>query len=131
MTEEIKNAIKDSADLVVETMGFDMDEFGIEGIDAFIEKLQEKYKSSDEEFRNGIVFRLGSFLGETIIENYGGEWVNIDGSFAISFDEENENLVYVYSKVLKRFENEKEETVLSFYKQIPEVFKEYIDRKEK
>lgn len=131
MNKETLQAIKDSADLVTETMGFDMDEFGVEGIDAFIEKLQEKYNSSDEEFRNGIVFRLGSFLGETIIENYGGEWVNIDGDFAISFDEENENVAFVFSKIVKRFEGGKEESVKSFYDAIPVVFEKYIERKEK
>ena len=129
MTEEIKNAIKDSAELVRETMGFEYNADGVDGIDAFIEKLTNKYRGSDDDFKSGIVFRLGAFLGETIIMNYGGEWIESEGHYAITFGEEDdENLAYVFSKIVKRFEEDEEDTVLSFYEQIPVVFKEKLKK---
>ncbi len=123
MTEEVQNAIKDSALLVVETMGFPLNSDGVEGIDAFIERLREKYSESDEDFKNGIVFRLGSFLGEAIIVNFGGEWIEDEGHYAISFDSDSSknNIAYVFSKIMKRFEDIEDDKILSFYNSIGEV----------
>lgn len=125
MTDEILKAIEASAELVAETLGVGFDEDGIQAIDAFIDRLMDKYKESDEEFKTSIVFRVGSFLGEAIIENYGGRWIEDEGNFAIGFDSDNskKNIAYVFSKVVKQFENGAEDSVMSFYHQIPKVLK--------
>jgi len=94
----------------------------------FIEGFIERNKSSfDKEESKGLINSLGSFLGQCIIENYGGQW-QIDednGSVAIMFDENNK--AYPFAKVSKQFNNGLEDSIYSFYTVIPTVFK--LDKK--
>lgn len=89
----------------------------------FIEGFIERNKSSlDKEQINGLINSLGSFLGQCIINNYGGQWqVDKDnGSVAVVFDDNNK--AYPFAKVSKQFENGLEDSVYSFYSAIPAVF---------
>jgi hypothetical protein len=90
----------------------------------FIEGFIERNKSSfDKEESNGLIHSLGCFLGQCIIENYGGQW-QVDketDSVAVVFD--NNNKAYPFAKVSKQFDNGLEDSVYSFYSVIPTVFK--------
>lgn len=90
----------------------------------FIEGFIERNKSNfDKEESKGLINSLGSFLGQCIIENYGGQWQpdNEIGSVAIMFDDNNK--AYPFSKVSKQFDNGLEDSVYSFYTAIPRIFK--------
>ena len=96
----------------------------------FIEGFIERNKSNfDKEKSKGLINSLGSFLGQCIIENYGGYWQldNDTGSVAIVFDDNNK--AYPFAKVSKQFDNGLEDSVYSFYSVIPTVFK--LDKKKK
>ena len=96
----------------------------------FIEGFIERNKSSiTKEESKGLINSLGSFLGQCIIENYGGQWQldNDTGSVAIVFDDNNK--AYPFAKVSKQFDNGLEDSVYSFYNVIPTVFK--FDKRKK
>ena len=96
----------------------------------FLEGFIERNKGDlEKEEAKGLINSLGSFLGQCIIENYGGQW-QIDGetgSVAIAFDEKNK--AFPFGKVSKQFENGLEDSVYSFYTVIPTIFK--INKKKK
>ena len=96
----------------------------------FLEGFIERNKASfDKEESKGLINSLGSFLGQCIIENYGGQWQldNETGSVAVVFDESNK--AYPFAKVSKQFDNGLEDSVYFFYGAIPTVFK--LDKKKK
>jgi hypothetical protein len=112
------------ADTVRNELDINFDNDGVKFIEEFIER--QKHNFSKEE-QNGLVNSLGSFLGQTIINNYGGQW-QIDSELqmaCVSFDEKNK--VYPFSKTLKQFENGLEDSVYSFYQMIPNIYK--LDKK--
>lgn len=96
----------------------------------FIEGFIERNKSGlDEEESRGLINSLGSFLGQCIIKNYGGQW-QLDketGSVTVAFDDNNK--AFPFAKVSKQFENGLEDSVYSFYIIIPTFFK--LDKKRK
>ena len=96
----------------------------------FIEGFIERNKGDlDKEQAKGLINSLGSFLGQCIIENYGGQW-HLDheaGAVAIAFDDKNK--AFPFAKVSKQFENGLEDSIYSFYMIIPTVFK--LDKKKK
>lgn len=89
-------------------------------IEGFIERNKDRIS---KEERNGFISSLGSFIGQCIIENYGGQWQvdNEEGSVAVAFDVNNK--VYPFAKISKQFDNGLEDSVYSFYSLIPTVFK--------
>ncbi|MGH2552800.1 MAG: hypothetical protein ACRDEB_03745 [Chitinophagaceae bacterium] len=96
----------------------------------FIEGFIERNKNSfDKEQSSGLINSLGSFLGQCIINNYGGQWRvdNETGSVAVVFDDN--NIAYPFAKVSKQFDNGLEDSVYSFYSVIPSIFK--LDKKKK
>jgi hypothetical protein len=96
----------------------------------FIEGFIERNKSSfGKEETKGLINSLGAFLGQCIIENYGGQWQldNEMGTMAVVFDDKNK--AYPFSKVNKQFDNGLEDSLYSFYTIIPTIFK--IKKKKK
>jgi hypothetical protein len=89
----------------------------------FIEGFIERNKSAiPKDQWNGLINSCGAFLGQCIIENYGGHWEkDNDGLVCISFDDKNK--AYPFAKVNKQFENGIEDSIYSFYIVIPKVFK--------
>lgn len=112
------------ADTVKNELHINYDADGVKFIEEFIER--QKYNFSKDE-QKGLVNSLGSFLGQTIINNYGGHW-QIDNELqvvCVSFDEKNK--VYPFSKASKQFDNGLEDSVYSFYNMIPIIYK--LDKK--
>ena len=89
----------------------------------FIEEYIEQRKGSIHRMqKKSFIDSIGAFLGQCIIETYGGEW---------TYDEKNKvncvaitdvQLVYPIGKVMKQFENGLEDSVYSLYNVIPVVF---------
>ncbi len=144
MTQEEK--IKANAQLVIEGLGpaaTELDDFGlnresVEWVDGYIER-QRKRGGSKAEIES-LVSVIGSFLGECIIQNYGGKWGEFDGHWGIMFSErppdmpmaeeiitqtEEEALseactlqaVFPFSKVFKQFQQGHKggESIIAFY----------------
>jgi hypothetical protein len=97
-------------------VGFD--ETGVRWLDGYI---RHQHEQGDPANREGLVSRLGSYLGECIVQSYGGAWAEVDGSWCVRFDER--NAACPFAKVGKQLECGAEDSVLSFFTLIPVVFR--------
>ena len=96
-------------------------------LEGFIERT--KVNIEKDNWR-GLINSCGAFLGECIIENYGGIWKEDEnGNIGIIFDDQ--NIAYPFAKVSKQFENGLEDSIFSFYSIIPEVFRIEPKKKKK
>jgi hypothetical protein len=75
---------------------------------------------------------LGSFVGECIRHEFGGEWKQVDGQWGISFDPL--NVAFPFAKITKQFENGHEggDSIFSLYEIIPLLVnkKPWVDARE-
>jgi hypothetical protein len=116
LAEQIRH-IRANAELVVRMFaketdfGFGYDEDSVSWLDAYIEHIR-KNPWTDEEF-NQLVSNLGSYLGETIIRSFGGQWSFDQRGWAIRWDEY--NLAYPFIKVAKQLKNGTMDSIYSFY----------------
>lgn len=123
--EDTLELIRKNAELVVTQMqavvdfpfGYTQDSVAF--IDGFIER-QRAHTDITPEMIENLVNTLGSFLGQTIIFCYGGDWREEDGNWAVAFDDTNK--VYPFNKVRKQFANGEEDSIDSFFTAIPVVF---------
>ncbi|MBX7153597.1 MAG: hypothetical protein U0Y96_14830 [Candidatus Kapaibacterium sp.] len=111
--------LTDLADKLKATLKIKYDSDGVKFVEGFIER--NKVQIAKEEW-TGLINSCGAFLGQCIIENYGGQWTKEDsGHVAIAFDDKNK--VYPFSKVGKQFDNGLEDSIHSMYTIIPTIFK--------
>lgn len=95
------------------------DSNGVKFLEGFIERNKGQF-AKDQWY--GLINSCGAFLGQCIIENYGGQWEREEnGHIAIAFDDKNK--AYPFSKVSKQFDNGLEDSIHSMYIIIPTVFK--------
>lgn len=116
--------IRANAELVVTVVAKQLGQsisYDLEGVRWLEGYLQRQHEQKDGSLHDGLVSTLGSFLGECIRRNYGGEWADWEGSWCVRFDEQ--NAVFPFAKVRKQLEFGAEDSVLSFYKVIPVMFK--------
>jgi hypothetical protein len=117
MINQIKK-IKENAELVKKQLDIEYNEESIKFLEEFIERQKNRMDTNQID---GLINTLGSFLGECIIENFGGSWEEDEHGLTIKFDEKNG--VYPFSKIRKQFENGLEDSIFSFYTSIPIIFK--------
>ena len=116
LKEQIRS-IRANADLVVRMFAKETDfPFGfnkesVEWLDKYIDHIRQN-KWTDEEL-NQLISNLGSYLGETIIRSYGGEWTLDQRGWAIRWDEF--NLVYPFMKVANHLRNGQSDSIFSFF----------------
>lgn len=111
--------LTDLADKLKMALEIKFDSDGVKFLEGFIER--NKTQIAKDEWL-GLINSCGAFLGQCIIENYGGEWIREEnGQIAIAFDDKNK--IYPFSKVSKQFENGLEDSIHSMYSIIPTVFK--------
>ncbi len=113
IAEETKRQLKLKYDLV-----------SVKFLAEFIEQNKTNIKKNNW---NRLINSYGAFLGECIIENYGGIWEkDANGTIGIHF--EDKDTVYPFLEVKEQFENfENNETgyqfsIYSFYCVIPKAF---------
>lgn len=94
------------------------DRTGVEWLDGFVTRQHEQ---GDPDKVEGLVNTLGSFLGECIVQAYGGQWSEDEFGWSVRFDEK--NAVYPFAKTEKHLRNGPEDSVLSMFDTIPIVFK--------
>jgi hypothetical protein len=122
---EVLAAIRKNAELVISVAQSELgkaiayDEAGVEWLDGFI---QRQHEQGNSQTRNGLVQTLGSYLGECIVRTFGGEWTIVDDTWAIRFDDQ--NAAFPFAKVAKQLENGVDDSVLSFFRTIPIVFRQ-------
>ena len=114
------------AETVKAQLNIQYDQDSVKFVEGFIERNKSNF---DNEESKGLINSLGAYLGQCIIENYGGRW-QLDsetGAIAVAFDDKNK--AYPFAKVSKQFDNGLEDSIYSFYTVIPTVFK--IEKKKK
>ena len=99
-------------------IGYDIE--AVRWLDGYI---QRQHENSDPTEHRKITQVLGSFLGECIIHNIGGEWFHVDDNLVVRFD--SRNWAFPFIKVLKHLENGAEagDSVLGFYESVGVIFK--------
>ena len=96
------------------------DRASVEWLDSYIERVR---LNLDESSVNGLSNSIGSFLGECIIANYGGQWREAEGTWGVFFSDRNDkSAAFPFNKVRKQLLNGAEDSILSFYDVIPVVF---------
>jgi hypothetical protein len=114
-----------NADLIIEHLspaaGFQLalDERSVEWIDGFIER-QRSREDFDLAASDGLAQKLGSFLGECMCNELGGEWKQLDEGIAVVFSQG--NAAFPITKVRKQFASGAEDSILSFYQSAATVF---------
>lgn len=121
---DIFERIQANAALVIKTFGenndvrLGYDEDSVVWIDGYIERNREGW---DEQTGENLSNVLGSFLGECIRRNYGGEWKMTENGIGVAFNEK--NVIFPLNKTKKQIEHGSEDSIASFYQVIPVIFK--------
>ena len=116
-------AIEENAELVINAVGrtcevqLDYDEKSVEWLDGYIERNRTDFAEETIEKMTSI---FGSFLGECIRRNFGGEWKTSENGFGIFLSIN--DAVYPFAKTEKHLRNGSEDSILGLYKMIPVVF---------
>ena len=94
------------------------DDESVEWLDEYIERLRkQKYPAEDMD---KLVNVFGSYLGECIRHEFGGEWSDEQGNWVIRFDAK--NAAFPFNKVLKQFEHGSSDSIAIFYANIPVLY---------
>lgn len=118
--EERLQQIRANAAFAVQEFGglaeghFGLDRESVAWVEGFIERMRVRYGA--EGAPDGIVSVIGSYLGEAIIAEAGGAWVEDEaGGLGVRFA--NGDTAYPFAKVWKQFDEglEAGESILSFY----------------
>ncbi|HSK72888.1 MAG TPA: hypothetical protein VK892_14395 [Pyrinomonadaceae bacterium] len=118
--EELKYKAEVVIKMFAETknVNLDYDEKSIKYLDSYINEIREEFR---QEIIDKLISIFGSFLGETIRLNHGGNWEIINNEFAVRVNDK--VAVFPFSKVRKQFKNGSEDSILSFYQLAPTLDK--------
>jgi hypothetical protein len=130
--EHMQEHIRANAELVRkvarEQLGAEVgyDEAGVRWLDAYIDGQR---RAASEEVKSKLPNTLGSYLGECILQTYGGRWVKFpEGWWGV---EVNEKLTaFPFNKVQKQLENEDGDSVLGFFTAIPAIIASNLGTKQ-
>lgn len=89
----------------------------VEWLDGYIERNRANWSGAAAEQLSGV---LGSFLGECIRAEYGGEWRETENGLAVAFSDG--NAAFPFNKIRKQIENGGEDSIASFYNSIAVLF---------
>jgi hypothetical protein len=106
-------AIAANAEIVKKTFAAEdlaFDQRSVQWIDGYIQRNRESWDAATAKSLGGT---LGSFLGECIRANFGGEWEMTEYGMAIVFDDQNN--VFPFNKINKHIANGEEDSIASFY----------------
>jgi len=81
--------------------------------------IEQNRKRLSQETIYNLISTFGSFLGEAIKHQFGGAWKQINGQWAIVFNER--NACFPFNKTGKQFANGNEggDSISSFYNAVP------------
>jgi hypothetical protein len=121
MEEQIKELAEDFSATVSEMLGVNLryDRASVEWLSGYIERVRP---TLNESSITGLTQSIGSFLGECIIANYGGEWRESEGTWGVFFSaRDDRNAAFPFNKVRKQLLNGAGDSILSFYEVLPIV----------
>lgn len=127
-----EDAIRANAQLAVDKfrslsdlgLRFGYNRDSVKWVDGFIERERSKPEATADSVAQ-LVGLIGSYLGECIINEYGGVWRQHEDSWGIFFD--NANAVFPFRKVQKQFQDGLKggDSILSFFDLIgPVIFEQ-------
>lgn len=117
--------IQANAELVVKTFAesndvkLHYDEKSVEWLDGYIERNRLKWDAETAEKLSNV---LGSFLGECIRRNYGGDWQMSEKGYGLGIVFSDGNVAFPFNKIKKQIENGNDDSIAGFYKTIPILF---------
>jgi hypothetical protein len=99
---------------------FGYDRESLVWVEGFIEERRVRKDITAHETAT-LVRLIGSYLGECVIQAYGGVWRERDGDWGVFFDDS--NAAFPFSKVWKQFENGVDggDSIVGFFDIIPEI----------
>jgi hypothetical protein len=103
------------------------DEKSVEWVEGYIERIRVNFS---EELIAPLSNVIGAFPGECVIANFGGRWRESEHGWGVCFDDD--NCVFPTAKVYKQLLRgavERGDSISSFYRVIPVLFKDSIDAK--
>ena len=129
MSDDLSAEFKRLARDLIDTFGRDLnvtlayDEHSIDYLDGYIARNRDAIRERTGGQYSGLVNAIGSFLGECIIANYGGQWRQSGkGAWGVYF--ENNSAAFPFAKVQKAFsEGSEGDSIASFYR-VAKLFKE-------
>ena len=102
--------LKNLADETKKQLKLKYDSSSVKFLEGFVERTKVNIEKDNW---SGLINSCGAFLGECIIENYGGIWKKDEkGNVGISFDDK--NIAYPFAKVSKQFENGLRDSIFVF-----------------
>lgn len=121
MDVDVEVLIKENAALAIRTLGpcskldFGLNAESVAWVEGFIER-QRTRPDFDGPLADRLTDVLGSFLGECLIETYGGRWELIDGRWGVRLP--NGIAAFPFSKVYKQLDEGLAggESIASFYR---------------
>jgi hypothetical protein len=123
-------AIRENVNLAKTVLGeqlgvkLDLDESSIKWIDEYINRNRDDL---EKHTRERLIDIFGSFLGESIIKNYGGTWALNNGALAVHL--KGESWAFPFSKVEKQMYQGPEDSIYSFYTIIPMLLDGSLSKK--
>lgn len=109
--------------MVIKTFGenngvvLDYDEDSVVWLDGYIEHNRRNW---DAPMTEKLASVLGSFLGECIRRNFGGEWKETENGLGVEVTEN--NVAFPFNKIKKQIQNGSDDSIASFYQTIPIIF---------
>lgn len=119
----LEENIKKNAQLTIEQLrqtsqiDFGYNSESVKWLEGYIERLRQSGQLQPETKRKKLASVLGSFLGECIIQCYGGSWVMHEGCWAVAIN--NDFIAFPFNKIGKQMENGLEDGINSFFTSIP------------
>lgn len=98
----------------------------VEWIDGYIERMRPHFPADK---RSGLVTSLGAFVRECMIRNYGGQWMERDGSWGVQVSKR--IWACPFSKIEKQFENGSVDSVASMFRCTPVLDKHLEEERTK
>ena len=105
---------------------FGYDSRSVEWLEKKIERHRVEGAFRDDMVRQHWVSVWGSYLGEAIIQSFGGEWEQREGNWVVAFDET--NAASPFNKIAKQMLNGVEDGIAPFYSSIPVLFAHVLKR---
>jgi hypothetical protein len=122
MKEQIQEAAEAFIGIAKEVtgkqIGFTPD--SVKWLDGYIEEQRAEGAFAEEDVRRMLTNMYGAFLGQCIIQCYGGDWQERDGRWAVAFDDR--NAVFPLTKVAKQIHNGPEDSIFGMFDMIRLTF---------
>lgn len=97
---------------------FGFDAKSVEWLDGFIQRTRNSPSAAENNEKWVSIY--GSYLGEAIIQCYGGSWARNESGWHIRFDDKNG--AFPFNKVRKQLQFGEEDSIASFFDAIPALF---------